>query len=79
MRSQRYETLDALRGIAALSVVFWHWQWLYCPPGDATILADPSIQPFFWISRRYIGMAFGALKCSFLSAGSYFFIYMRRQ
>jgi peptidoglycan/LPS O-acetylase OafA/YrhL len=29
---ERYETLDVLRGIAAFSVLFWHWRWLYCTP-----------------------------------------------
>jgi len=37
IRIHRYETLDALRGIAAFSVVLWHWQWFF------------SVQPFFWL------------------------------
>jgi hypothetical protein len=36
VRGGRFETLDALRGLAALSVVLGHWQWLNCPPGLAT-------------------------------------------
>jgi len=75
MRSQRYETLDALRGIAALSVVFWHWQWLYCPPGDATILADPSIQPFFWILAPLYRHGFWGVEM-FFSIGGFVFFYL---
>jgi peptidoglycan/LPS O-acetylase OafA/YrhL len=69
MSSPRYETLDGLRGIGALSVVFWYWPWLYCPPGDAPILADPSIQPFFWILAPLYRHGFWGVEMFFSISG----------
>ncbi len=40
-----FHSLDALRGIAALSVVFWHWQHFY-PAGPGSGF-DPTRQPLF--------------------------------
>src|SRR5260370_30315464 len=73
IRLQRYETLNALRGIAALSVVFWHWQWVYCPPGDATSLVDPSIQPFFWILAPLYRHGLWGVQMFFSISGFVFF------
>lgn len=42
----RLYTLDVLRGIAALCVVFWHWQHFFYVGGDASGFV-PSQQPFF--------------------------------
>lgn len=44
--AERLYTLDTLRGIAALSVVFWHWQHFFYA-GDSPAGFDPSRQPFF--------------------------------
>lgn len=45
-RPERIYSLDVLRGIAALSVVFWHWQHFFYNGGQ---LGDftPEQQPFF--------------------------------
>ncbi|MBN3469715.1 acyltransferase [Pseudomonas savastanoi pv. phaseolicola] len=45
-RSERIYTLDVLRGIAALSVVFWHWQHFFYV-GDQPALFNVARQPFF--------------------------------
>ncbi len=74
--TQRYETLDALRGIAALSVVFWHWHWLYCAPGEITPLADPSIQPFFWLlAPLYLHGLLGVKLFFSISGFVFFYLY----
>lgn len=44
--ADRLYTLDTLRGIAALSVVFWHWQHFFYV-GDSPAGFDPARQPFF--------------------------------
>jgi hypothetical protein len=41
---ERYEALDVLRGLAALCVVFWHWQWFYCA-APLKCSADCQIAP----------------------------------
>lgn len=44
--ADRLYTLDTLRGIAALSVVFWHWQHFFYV-GDTPSGFDPTRQPFY--------------------------------
>ncbi|MBH3390246.1 acyltransferase [Pseudomonas putida] len=44
--AERLYTLDTLRGIAALSVVFWHWQHFFYV-GDSPAGFEVSRQPFF--------------------------------
>nr|WP_314490273.1 acyltransferase [uncultured Pseudomonas sp.] len=43
---ERLYTLDTLRGLAALSVVFWHWQHFFYI-GDSPAAFEVSRQPFF--------------------------------
>ncbi|WP_201212957.1 acyltransferase family protein [Pseudomonas sp. S36] len=45
-RENRLYTLDVLRGVAALCVVFWHWQHFFYD-GGAPVNFDPAQQPFF--------------------------------
>ena len=44
--AERLYTLDTLRGVAALSVVFWHWQHFFYV-GDSPSGFDGTRQPFF--------------------------------
>jgi len=44
--AERLYTLDTLRGVAALCVVFWHWQHFFYV-GDSPLGFDGSRQPFF--------------------------------
>ncbi|MFJ4157060.1 acyltransferase family protein [Pseudomonas sp. NPDC089752] len=44
--AERLYTLDTLRGIAALCVVFWHWQHFFYV-GDSPAGFDPTRQPFY--------------------------------
>ncbi|WP_144939154.1 acyltransferase family protein [Pseudomonas alabamensis] len=44
--TERLYTLDTLRGLAALSVVFWHWQHFFYV-GDSPAAFEVSRQPFF--------------------------------
>jgi len=47
-KAGRYVSLDIVRGIAALSVVFWHWQHFYfSTPQQQTASADSSLQPLY--------------------------------
>jgi peptidoglycan/LPS O-acetylase OafA/YrhL len=49
--SDRLYSLDALRGIAALSVVFWHWQHFYM--GTSTPFIFEAQPLFSWFSPLY--------------------------
>jgi peptidoglycan/LPS O-acetylase OafA/YrhL len=54
----RLHSLDALRGVAALSVVFWHWQHFFfegpAPAPSFRIEAQPLFGVFFLLYRRGI-------------------------
>lgn len=45
-KQTRIYTLDVLRGLAALSVVFWHWQHFFYV-GDKPVSFEVQHQPFF--------------------------------
>lgn len=46
-RSARFYSLDVLRGLAALSVVFWHWQHFFFVGAHPASIFDITRQPFF--------------------------------
>ncbi|MFR0689674.1 acyltransferase family protein [Enterobacterales bacterium AE_CKDN230030158-1A_HGKHYDSX7] len=55
----RIHSLDILRGLAALSVVFWHWQHFFFvggAPGELVRESQP-LYPYFSLFYRYGGMA----------------------
>lgn len=43
---RRFYSLDLIRGLAALSVVFWHWQHFFYD-GSSSGAFDPQAQPFY--------------------------------
>lgn len=46
--TQEIRNIDLLRGIAAITILFWHYQHLYFPvAGVNPVGANPSIQPLF--------------------------------
>lgn len=55
----RIHSLDVLRGLAALSVVFWHWQHFFFVGGAPGALARESqpLYPYFALLYRHGGMA----------------------
>lgn len=55
----RIHSLDVLRGLAALSVVFWHWQHFFFVGGapGALIRESQPLYPYFSLFYRYGGMA----------------------
>ncbi|MCP5488214.1 MAG: acyltransferase [Verrucomicrobia bacterium] len=49
----RLHTLDALRGVAALAVVLWHWNHFF-HDGTTLVSFEPSHMPFYrWLSIFY--------------------------
>lgn len=47
MKQDRFYSLDVARGIAALSVVFYHWQHFFLPYNQLGKLLDIDKQPFY--------------------------------
>lgn len=68
----RLYTLDALRGLAALCVVFWHWQHFFYV-GDDPSLFIASQQPFFAAFKGLYGHGGLAVQLFFLISGWVFF------
>ena len=76
---RRFYSLDVLRGIAALSVVFWHWQHFFLPfnPGGAEFIA--SRQPLFGPLRLLYEHGNEAVRLFFCLSGFIFFwLYSQR-
>lgn len=52
-KPERYEALDVLRGLAALTVVLWHWQHFSFNPQTGLMLTNPAdaASPLFWLLK----------------------------
>jgi peptidoglycan/LPS O-acetylase OafA/YrhL len=51
---KRFHSLDVLRGVAALSVVFWHWQHFFLSPGTRVLSLEgmPLLDVFFLLYAK---------------------------
>nr|WP_314876146.1 acyltransferase [uncultured Pseudomonas sp.] len=70
--AERLYTLDTLRGIAALSVVFWHWQHFFYV-GDTPSGFDPTRQPFYSVLSALYHQGGLAVQLFFSISGFVFF------
>ncbi len=74
----RFYSLDAIRGIAALTIVFWHWQHFFFN-GTINSHIDKSIQPFYELF--FVFYQHGKLAVEFffsLSGFIFFWLYAER-
>ena len=70
---KRLTALDALRGIAALAVVAWHWQHFFSISGDWQAGWTRSMQPFFWLLKPLYIQGWAAVDLFFVLSGFVFF------
>ncbi|MEO5806500.1 acyltransferase [Devosia sp.] len=68
---KRLHSLDAARGVAALAVVFWHWQHVYAIGGGE--LKDRTIQPFYGLLFPLYNAGWLAVEFFFTLSGFVFF------
>ncbi|GAB7527826.1 acyltransferase [Pseudomonas sp. 3A(2025)] len=77
-RPERIYSLDVLRGIAALSVVFWHWQHFFYI-GAQPVNFDMARQPFFDALSLFYRHGSLAVELFFVISGFVFFWLFSRQ
>jgi len=73
MEPRRLTSLDALRGIAALSIVFWHWQHFFAIDGDWMEGWRRDMQPLFWLFKPLYLQGWAAVDLFFVLSGFVFF------
>jgi len=73
MEPKRLTSLDALRGIAALSIVFWHWQHFFAIDGDWMEGWNREMQPLFWLFKPLYLQGWAAVDLFFVLSGFVFF------
>ncbi len=69
---KRFYSLDVIRGLAALSVVFWHWQHFFYN-GTAAINFNKTLQPFYSILFIFYDAGLIAVQFFFSLSGFIFF------
>ena len=70
---KRLHSLDSLRGLAALSVVFWHWQHFYAINGIYQPGWKVAAQPLYWTFRLFYDQGWAAVDLFFPLSGFIFF------
>ena len=77
LRSHRFVTrfysLDALRGAAALAVIFWHWQHFFAPINPFGVPLQQHLQPFFSSFSFLYRHGYTAVQLFFCLSGFVFF------
>lgn len=70
---KRLHALDTLRGVAALSIVIWHWQHFYAVSGVWPDDWQRSTQPFYWALKPLYDEGWAAVDLFFALSGFIFF------
>jgi len=69
----RFYSLDVLRGVAALSVVFWHWQGFFLPLNKQGASFSIQQQPMFEFFYVFYEKGYEAVNLFFCLSGFIFF------
>jgi peptidoglycan/LPS O-acetylase OafA/YrhL len=70
---KRLHSLDALRGIAALSVVIWHWQHFFAISGHFQPGWQRTAEPLYWLLKPLYDRGWEAVDLFFSLSGFIFF------
>ncbi len=69
----RFYSLDVLRGVAALSVVLWHWQHFFLPYNRRGLAFSMDQQPLFEVLYVFYQYGYKAVELFFCLSGFIFF------
>ena len=69
----RFYSLDILRGITALTVIFWHWQHFFAPLNPTGVALQQVRQPFFLALSFFYRHGYSAVQLFFCLSGFVFF------
>jgi len=72
-KSDRLYSLDALRGVAALAVVVWHWQHFFSISGTWASNWNRADQPFYWYIKPLYDEGWVAVDLFFAVSGFVFY------
>ena len=70
---KRLHSLDALRGLAALGVVFWHWQHFFALSGVYPAGWKRGAEPLYWLLKPLYDEGWAAVDLFFPLSGFIFF------
>jgi peptidoglycan/LPS O-acetylase OafA/YrhL len=70
---KRLTSLDALRGVAALSIVVWHWQHFFAIHGPWQTGWTADMQPLYWLLKPLYVQGWAAVDLFFVLSGFVFF------
>jgi len=70
---KRLYSLDAFRGLAALTIVMWHWQHFFSVSGHWQTIWQRDWQPFWWLLKPFYLEAWAAVDLFFALSGFVFF------
>jgi peptidoglycan/LPS O-acetylase OafA/YrhL len=70
---KRLYSLDAIRGLAALTIVIWHWQHFFAMSGSYPQVWPRDAQPFFHVLEPLYLEAWAAVDLFFALSGFVFF------
>jgi peptidoglycan/LPS O-acetylase OafA/YrhL len=76
---KRLTSLDALRGVAALSIVVWHWQHFFAIRGQWQSGWTAQMQPLYWLLKPLYVQGWAAVDLFFVLSGFVFFWLYRDQ
>ena len=73
MKTKRLYSIDALRGIGALAIIFWHWQHFFAVRGTWQAVWSRAMEPLYPVFRPLYDFGWVAVDIFFAVSGFVFF------